>query len=1406
MTLDNEKSSLPYIIIPYENFTLKCLIDTGSSKSFICPEVAEKHFSQFIKEDPLKIKTALGVTKELYSIIIKCPEILKSKTTVKLHIFKFHQYFDCLLGWDIIKGLGAVINAHKKLFITPETSIKLHHENINSECHCATVVEPRSQKIVKLKIKNVSNGTVILPHQKISNLEIPESLVMVKNNEAICSVLNATENEISFDQSREFEAIEVSETEIDSFENLNHFDCTKFKFDLSKVRTEHMNSEEKREMTKLLEEYKDIFHFPDQQLTFTNSTKHHIRLKDEKPVYTKNYRYPFIHKTEVDKQINDMLKQGIIEHSNSPWNSPIWIVPKKLDASNKQKWRIVIDYRKLNEKTIDDRYPLPNITDILDKLGKSQYYTCLDLASGFHQIEMAPADIEKTAFSVDNMHLQFKRMPFGLKGSPSTFQRVMDNILRGIQNEICFVYLDDIIIFSTSLQEHLERLRQVFERIRGANLKIQLDKSEFLRKEVQYLGHVITPDGIKPNPNKISAIENFPIPATKKQLKGFLGLIGYYRKFISNFAKITKPLTFCLKKDNEINTKDENYVKCFNLCKTLLTNEPLLQYPDFEKEFVLTTDASNHAIGAVLSQGPIGSDKPIAYASRTLNEHEINYSTIEKELLAIVFGTKYFRPYIFGRKFTIVTDHRPLQWLFSLKEPNSKLVRWRLKLEEFDYKIIFKVGRLNSNADALSRIPNLNLNETDIPGAPLNNIKIVKGDLFDAPQDFSLAHCVSEDLIMNAGIARTFKEKYNNIKTLVNQNKKIGDVASLALPEKYIYYLITKENYNGKPTYEDLKNSLLTLRQLCLRHNVKNLAMPKISSGLDKLKWEKVFQIIKSTFENCPVNIHIYMLNDEIPETVGNNPAPFFEYMEDFNKKIPTTDENQSMIAEPADDRTDLPEDNITENIPDDNSIPDDLVTVHSDFENPIAEIPISEDPINFGKNQIEFISVKINPLPLAVTRLFGNSKIRYTVQISEENHVEEIKDFLKEYIVPNVNYSCTFSTDKMYEQFSNVVQLHFNDSFKFKKCNKTLTDIEDPDQQTNIVQNYHEGKTNHRGMTETHLKLCERYYWPNQLKTIQNFINQCETCKIVKYDRKPLKIKYNITPTPIKPFEIIHIDVLTYNTSKFLTIVDAFSKYAQAYKLISTQASEIAENLLLYFSHHSVPEILITDNGSEFDNGLVKDFLRLHKIKVHFCSPHHPESNGIIERFHSTILEHVNLINNQQDFNKDDISTKFKYALIAYNNSIHSATRMTPFEILNGHPDPKQTIDMDIEQQMANNYVQNHKNKLSILYKIVNANIANKKDKDIAKANENREEIPVLPKEVFVKSNFRSKLRNRFKPEEIISINPIRKTIRPKIVSNKTGRKFNKLHISNIKRPTKTGSPIPGPSSTSDLDNVTET
>lgn len=465
----------------------------------------------------------------------------------------------------------------------------------------------------------------------------------------------------------------------------------------------HLNNEEHQATLRLLTEFEDLFYKEGDMLSCTNEVSHEIVTTNDRPLYSKIYRYPQIHEEEIKHQIGEMIKQKIIRESNSPYNSPLWIVEKKLDNSGKKKYRIVIDYRKLNGFTVDDKYPIPNLNSLLDKLGRAQYFTTLDLAKGFHQIPVREEDRSKTAFSTPFGHYEFIRMPFGLKNAPSTFQRLMNKVLHEYMNKICVVYMDDILVFGTSLQEHLTNLKLIFIALRRAQLKIQIDKCDFLKKETQFLGHVLTTNGIKPDPAKVEIIRKLKIPDSTKKIKSFLGMTGFYRKFIKDYAKIACPMTRFLKKDQPINPYDPSFISSFEKLKDLVTNSPILRYPNFEKKFKITTDASNFAIGAVLSQD----GHPIAYASRTLNKHETNYATVEKELLAIVWAVKYYRPYVFGREFDLESDHQPLKWLmtkYSGRDISPRLQRWLISLGEYNFSLEYIKGKVNNIADFLSRI------------------------------------------------------------------------------------------------------------------------------------------------------------------------------------------------------------------------------------------------------------------------------------------------------------------------------------------------------------------------------------------------------------------------------------------------------------------------------------------------------------------------------------------------------------------------------------------------------------------------------------------------------------------------------------------------------------------------------
>ncbi|KAL4152823.1 hypothetical protein QTP88_000656 [Uroleucon formosanum] len=545
-----------------------------------------------------------------------------------------------------------------------------------------------------------------------------------------------------------------------------------------------MDNEQRQSILEICEHYQDIFYLTGDTSTCTDTLTHKINIpENQEPIYKRPYRLPHAQMAEIDSQIKQMEKDDIIEPSFSPWNAPLLLVKKKLDASQIPKFRIVVDFRVLNKVTINEYHPLPNITEILDQLGQCNLFSIIELASGFYQIKLDEKSKELTAFSTNQGHWHFKKMAMGLKTSPCSFQRLMNNVMAGIVGIKCLVYLDDIIIYGKGLLDHNEKLRDVFERLRNHNLKIQPTKCEFLKQQCMYLGHIISENGIQPDPEKIKSVLQFPIPASVKEIKSFLGLSGYYRKFIKSYSLISKPMTNLLRKDVTFNW-DTSCQEAFDKLKNILCSKPILQYPDFTKPFIVTTDASGKALGAILSQGEVSQDLPIAYASRTLSKCESNYSTTELECLAIIFAVKTFRPYLYGRKFIILSDHRALSWLFNLKDPLSKLARWRILLEEYDYEIKYKPGVLNSNVDALSRMYTIHeikeesypafLNKFETQLITNKRVKEVNGSLIESPEEYHIVSEIEKHYNFMSGVNYEIKQKFGNGQKLA-PSKEIGE-------------------------------------------------------------------------------------------------------------------------------------------------------------------------------------------------------------------------------------------------------------------------------------------------------------------------------------------------------------------------------------------------------------------------------------------------------------------------------------------------------------------------------------------------------------------------------------------------------------------------------------------------------
>ena len=425
----------------------------------------------------------------------------------------------------------------------------------------------------------------------------------------------------------------------------------------------------------------------------TPYAEHKIDTQDHPPIATHPYRLSPTRRAQLRTELDKLQAPHIIEPCESPWAAPVVLVPKK-DGST----RLCIDYRKLNSVTTPDRYPLPRIDDLLHSTKKFKFKTTLDLQSGYYQVKVAVEDQLKTAFITPFGTYKFLRMPFGLRNAPATFQRLMDHFKIGLTDMFLLTYLDDLIIFSPTFE------KLIFERIKTFNLKINREKSSFCCISVRYLGHIITSSGIEVDPEKTAAIRDRREPQNAKQVVSFLQTCSWYRRFIPGFANITQPLSNLVKKNAtwKWGAVEEG---AFNKLKELLVSPPVLQQAKDEEPFFLKTDASGIAIGAVLVQGEKDQEHPIEYASRLLTSAERNYSTIEREALALIWAVAKFRGYIEGSEVTLLTDHQPLKWLMSLKSPTGRLARWALQLQPYNVRIIYTPGKTNVVADTLSRPP-----------------------------------------------------------------------------------------------------------------------------------------------------------------------------------------------------------------------------------------------------------------------------------------------------------------------------------------------------------------------------------------------------------------------------------------------------------------------------------------------------------------------------------------------------------------------------------------------------------------------------------------------------------------------------------------------------------------------------
>ena len=521
-----------------------------------------------------------------------------------------------------------------------------------------------------------------------------------------------------------------------------------------------------------------------------NISKHEIRLQTRIPIHSHAYRKSLRERDLLKDEINKLLTANIIRPSRSPYASPVILVPKK-DGSV----RMCVDYRRLNLETIPEQWPLPRITDILDNMLGSKWFSTLDLKSGYYQVAMSPSSIEKTAFVTPDGHFEFLRLPFGLKNAPAHFSKIMYQALGDLN--FVKIYLDDITIHSKTFPLHVEHVSKVIGRLKEANLKLNGEKCAWFAQEISLLGHIVNTDGISMDPKKVHAIQAMLPPTTVKQVQQFLGICNYYRRFIADFAKISQPIAELVKLDTPFIWSPQCQ-SAFVLLKSLLLEFPILRQPDHNRTFLVYTDASGYALGAILSQKDDNDNEYVCqYASRLLKGAELHYGITEKECLAVVWAIRQFRTYVHGVHFIVITDHSALVWLMSIRDPTGKLARWAIYLQSYDYEIKHRRGRIHSNVDTLSR-PVLIAATTSLSNHPCVVLNI------DPLEDEALLHYLKFGRHLPGTSERKCKNVLSKISNFKFEDQKlwyrknVGNNIYVEVPERSLRHdIVTHEHLLG---------------------------------------------------------------------------------------------------------------------------------------------------------------------------------------------------------------------------------------------------------------------------------------------------------------------------------------------------------------------------------------------------------------------------------------------------------------------------------------------------------------------------------------------------------------------------------------------------------------------------------
>ena len=935
---------------------------------------------------------------------------------------------------------------------------------------------------------------------------------------------------------------------------------------------DHLDDDQKKLLYDVLCKHHDRFSLNGENMERTDSVEHEIDTGKNHPFRERLRQYSPGIQSIIDNEVVKMLKEGVIIPSKSCYASNLLLV-RKPDPSSEGgvKNRVCASFVRLNTHTEKDSYPLPSIQYIYDKIGRSKWFTTMDLLSGFWQVMIKPEHRYKTAFITMRGLYEFVVMPFGLCNAPATFQRLMDAVILPEYREFIETYIDDLMTHSMTYNDHMNHLHILFEQLRKHKLVVKLSKCKFAQLEVKFLGHIISQNIMKTNPEAVEAVKKWvkPTGTGKKAvtaIRGFLGTVNWYRKFIPKCADLQRPLIQLTKKDVKFEWNDECQ-QAFEKLRDALVSAPVLSIADPNKEYVLHTDASDYAMGAILMQEDENGDlHPIAYASKTFNDAQKNYDTTDREALAVVWALEHFNTYCEGHKYTLITDHQALSYIYTNKSEKKRIHRLALKLANYDVKLYYKPGKDNHMADLLSR--NM-MDEKVSSEIPVDTSPVVTTSSFHG---FNTNYTKKRKVTI---------EEYE-VEKIIDKRQIDGR------DDEYEYYVKWKGYDSTENTWEPSSH---------LQHSIKLI-----------VDYEKKQEQLKNEKQKG---------DSKTEKIIGSN-----------SKHLPRIKKC---------------------NVCDKSFVTDAAYHIHNyhDHSVPVPASIMSDMDITTNREVFKSLQ-RSEPQFQAVY----NSDYGTTDYSEIDKHERRMID-QHEFIISDDDllYCVELPTSRSRTKIRTQLRL----------CIPST-------ERRRLLKQYHEQYA-HCGISRMYDKLCERVWWPRMLRDIVDYIRRCELCQKSKGNVN--KIFPRPMDLPTRPWSHVHFDhvgplVTTQNGRCYiLTIVDRFTRYAEAFAVVDITTEETAQILVNHIiCRYGIPDVVGSDRGPVMVGLVLNQVFKMLGIKRVKTAAHHPQSNGVVEIFNKTLKSTLRIWSQE---NQKDWDELLPFAVFAYNTSFHSLLRETPYYLNHG-------------------------------------------------------------------------------------------------------------------------------------------